>query len=383
VDNNQFGGDPAFGYYKWLTVKYRYGGRVNTVRIHENDMLSIPSINIQGIERRTPHRAIFFVANRSSTASSVMASFHVVGQIPELWYPDTGRRVTSAEFSVKDGCTMMPLHLQRWGSVFVVFHRPMGRFAPIVAVTRNGRPSSARLILRRSGSVLLIANRSGTYGLRTASGVNRSVRVGVISAPITIRRHWTLNFHAAYGAIPSVHLKKLVSWTQLPRRSEKYFSGTGVYRTTVNVGAQWIGRGRRIILHLGAVDDLAQVWVNGRNMGSIWHPPFDIGITSAAKPGVNHIRIAVTDTWVNRIIGDEHALNRLKWGAVRSSGATYLGRPLRTYPQWVIRNQPLPEGLHTFATWNYYRTSSHLLPAGLLGPVELRMERIVTVRGMK
>ena len=36
--------------------------------------------------------------------------------------------------------------------------------------------------------------------------------------------------------------------------------------------------------------------------------------------------------------------------------------------------QPRPSARKTFATWNHYNKNSELNPAGLIGPVRLRLE---------
>jgi len=36
----------------------------------------------------------------------------------------------------------------------------------------------------------------------------------------------------------------------------------------------------------------------------VWAPPYLVDVTNALKPGVNHLRIEVTNEWTNRIVGD-------------------------------------------------------------------------------
>lgn len=55
--------------------------------------------------------------------------------------------------------------------------------------------------------------------------------------------------------------------------------------------------GDRILLHFGAVDWKADVWVNGVSVGSHTggYTPFEFDITSALKKGANDIRVRVWD----------------------------------------------------------------------------------------
>ena len=81
--------------------------------------------------------------------------------------------------------------------------------------------------------------------------------------------------------------------------------------------------------------NLAEVTVNGKSLGVVWHAPYRVDVTSALKPGANEVTIKVINAWVNRLIGDQ--------------------QPDATK--------------YTFADINPYKADSPLLPSGLLGPV--------------
>ena len=109
------------------------------------------------------------------------------------------------------------------------------------------------------------------------------------------------------------------------------------------------------------------------DLGVGWYAPFRFDATSALKPGENTVEIAVTNTWANRLIGDEQEPADVEWGPDSSRNADQVGRPLVAYPDWFVKGQPRPsKGRRAFATWNYFTKDSPLLPAGLLGPVVLR-----------
>ena len=69
----------------------------------------------------------------------------------------------------------------------------------------------------------------------------------------------------------------------------------------------------------------------------MWRPPFRIDVTDTLRRGRNQISIAVTNLWVNRLIGDAQP------GAKQ----------------------------HTFTTGPTYRADAPLHPSGLLGPVRV------------
>lgn len=57
-------------------------------------------------------------------------------------------------------------------------------------------------------------------------------------------------------------------------------------------------------LDVGDVQVVAQVKLNGKDLGILWKPPYSAGITKLIKPGKNDLEVKVTNLWVNRMIGD-------------------------------------------------------------------------------
>jgi len=131
-----------------------------------------------------------------------------------------------------------------------------------------------------------------------------------------------------------------------------------------------------VILDLGRVKELADVRINGKQAGVLWYAPFRTDITGYVKSGVNTIEIAVTNTWVNRLIGDEQFPEDCTWGDL-----TRAGRSLMEFPEWLIRNQPRPvKERQAFSTWNYYTKDSPLSESGLMGPVKLVFEGLIQTK---
>jgi hypothetical protein len=55
---------------------------------------------------------------------------------------------------------------------------------------------------------------------------------------------------------------------------------------------------------------------------------------------------------------------------------------MKAYPDWFLKNQPRPsQGRKSFVTYNYFKKDAPLLPGGLLGPVQLRVENEVKSEG--
>jgi hypothetical protein len=156
----------------------------------------------------------------------------------------------------------VPLHLEPWGTVFVVFRRDA---------------KAASLALPRASERTL----------------------GTVSGP------WDLAFEPGRGAPAGITLDKLESWSDDANAGIKYYSGAGSYTKTLDVPKEWLTKDAQLWLDLGDVKNLAEVTLNGKALGTFWHAPFRVNLTGQVREGANQLCIRVTNAWVNRLIGDE------------------------------------------------------------------------------
>jgi hypothetical protein len=213
------------------------------------------------IHRRTGDAEIYFVANQQPHGMNFIGRFRVAGKEVEFWHPDNGQ-IEPAAYTMQDGRTTVPIHLDPRGSVFVVFRRPTHQ------TTRMAVASTEK-------------------------------RLTTLSGP------WTLQFPPNWGAPPMALMTHLESWTASKDSGIKYFSGTATYSKHFEVSAQWLKRNKKLILDLGNVREIAEVSVNHHPLGILWKPPFRVDITGMIHPGENGLEIKVTNLWPNRLIGDE------------------------------------------------------------------------------
>ena len=120
-------------------------------------------------------------------------------------------------------------------------------------------------------------------------------------------------------------------------------------------------------LNLGGVRDIAEVTLNGQDLGVWWKAPFAADVGARLKAGKNTLVVRVTNTWVNRLIGDEQFPDDCEWNGIT----------IRAWPKWFdptsahpLANRPVKERL-TFTTWKHWHKDSPLPDSGLLGPVTL------------
>ena len=87
----------------------------------------------------------------------------------------------------------------------------------------------------------------------------------------------------------------LKPWTQTGLAN---FSGTAVYTRTFNAPKNF--RHKRILLDLGRVSSVADVFVNGQHAGTLVWRPYRVDISKLIRSGANEIKILVTNTEANR-----------------------------------------------------------------------------------
>jgi hypothetical protein len=237
---------------------------------------------------------LYFVDNRNNRDETVDATFRVTGKAPELWHPETGKS-EPVSYQIADARTTVPLHLEPWGTVFVVFRTP-------------------------------------------TKATSRTLPKVVETELATVNGPWKVSFQPGRGAPASITLDKLISWPDSTDAGVKYFSGAGTYTQTIQASPEWFKKGAKLCIDLGDVKNLAEVTVNGKSLGIVWHTPYRVDATSALKPGANEVSIKVINAWVNRLIGDQ---------------------------------QPDATTKYTFADVKPYKANSPLQASGLLGPVRL------------
>lgn len=93
-------------------------------------------------------------------------------------------------------------------------------------------------------------------------------------------------------------LPALGSWTDLPHEALKKNKGTARYKTTFDIQKSPLSAYR---LSLGDVRESARVYVNGKEVSTLFSVPFETDITQWLKDGRNILEIEVTNLPANRI----------------------------------------------------------------------------------
>ena len=269
-----------------------YKTQLKILGVTEDLIIKKQEAEILYVHRTTADKEIYWLNNRSDNNNIATISFRVKGKTPKLFNPITGE-LNAVSYSTINGRTEINLTFTPWDAFFVVFE-----------------------------------------GITTQLNVQlpswKSTSTRAINGP------WHVHFQKDRGAPEkAVTFDQLTSFTSSTDNGIKYFSGIATYMNTFEINS--LDKNEKIILDLGEVKNLAEVFINGKSAGIVWKKPFVVNIASLLIKGGNTIEVKVVNSWVNRLVGD------------MQPGVTKIG----------------------FTTMPLFKVDSPLEPAGLLGPVQL------------
>ena len=209
---------------------------------------------------------LYFVTNQTTERQKIQCTFRVSGKQPELWDAQSGDILDARAFSQKDGLTGLPLSLEPYGAVLVVFDKK-------ISDNKQG---------------IALQNHADFEVLGEITG------------------EWTVHFEPKWGGPESVVFPELLDWTKHSDEGIRYYSGRAFYKKSFNWDAE-SGEGNNYFLQLGSVKDvgIAEVKINGIDKGVVWTSPFRIDISEELKQGENTLEIKVVNSWFNRVAGDQ------------------------------------------------------------------------------
>lgn len=167
---------------------------------------------------------------------------------------------------------------------------------------------------------------------------------------IVLTGNWQLEFLKGGPFLPQKkEIAKLASWTDILAKDDKYFSGTARYRLPFSKPA---GKADFYQLDLGKVSQSAEVIINGKSMGTVLGPDYQLMIPAGDLQTENVLEVVVTNGMANRI----HYLDKkgVNWKIFYNTNF-----------QAKLPADRGADKLFTSEHWD-------LQPAGLLGPVVLR-----------
>jgi len=172
----------------------------------------------------------------------------------------------------------------------------------------------------------------------------------------TVRMDLSRQWQVTFGETGlSADQDRLASWSDDAKT--QFYSGLATYRKRFNLRSASLPQGTRLLLDFGPgtpealpsppgqnnmrayfvppVREAAEVYVNGKRAGVVWHPPFRLDVTAYLRDGENDLRIVVGNTAINALAGQplpDYRLLRDRYG-------------LLFIPQDMQNLHPLPSGM--------------------------------------
>jgi hypothetical protein len=227
----------------------------------QKDVEVIEGKNAAWTHRKAGNTDIYFISNQKNIDQHVNLRFNIKGRDFEIYDPVTGDRLKSYTFSIDNNNYIhCEFDLAANQSLVVVFKGklPQNKMAPFIP-------------------------------------------------PAFVENIKTLNSGW------QIHLKKndeqmvfktdsLISLPDFKNDDVKYYSGTMIYENKFTYKPD--SKLKSVSIQIDSIFNIATIVVNEINCGTLWTPPYSLDITKALKPDENKIEIEVTNTWHNRLIGD-------------------------------------------------------------------------------
>ncbi len=222
------------------------------------------------IHRTSGYAEIYFIINRTNRPETSDFTFRVSGKQPEIWNAVTGEILPVSAFMDTGKNTTFSLEFDRFDSWFIVFRNPV----------------------------------PGDNAGKTKLNFPKLIEL------TTLSDLWKVTFDPTWGGPGETEFPKLINWINSTDDGIKYYSGKATYRKAFDLipkAKEEImaeQKGERLFLDLGNVKNVAEVRLNGRNLGTLWCAPWRVEITSSVKPTGNTLEIDIINLWANRVVGD-------------------------------------------------------------------------------
>jgi hypothetical protein len=221
------------------------------------------------------------------------------------------RKITG--YNVVDKRTLVRLKLEGEESAFIVFNRKNQ--------SDNTQSVTAKIINTSGGDV----------AEATAPQV------------IVLNTKWQVHLQHTAGEPARFEMETLRSLHEVNSVST-YFSGLANYEKDFTLSSEQL-KASQINLRLNQVEEIADVYVNGVKIGTHWFRSQQFNIKPYLRTGENHIAVEVVNSINNALVGD--------------------AKKEKQFRMYYSNIQKLPNA------WMKPFSEASLLPAGLIGPVEL------------
>lgn len=220
---------------------------------------NVPTDKLYFAHRKLADTDIYFLNNHSKNVFRDTIRFRTNSTNAEYWDPTTGQQYS----------------------------------LPVSASGKNG------LLL----PVVLQPNESGFIVCSNQTSSNLSTKLNGLDEKVTsIAGEWKVTFDPKWGGPGEVVFAGLTDWAENADNRIKYYSGTAVYRKTIQ--SDLPAMDEQVLLRFPQLGSIARVFLNGKDVSTVWCSPWEADITPYIQKGENALEIQVVNSLNNRMVGD-------------------------------------------------------------------------------
>ncbi len=352
--------DPAPGYVKELRIRYKVGADVLEKKVRELEWLDLDASDKGKLEIL---QAVFGKFERGLAGIPPVYPAHDI--------TDKVKAMLASgiyEIPVNPSlCAEVVSHTAHALRVTYTSHDE-----PKTVTAKNGevlKLTETRVEPRievREGSYHWVTPFAGGITFRSSTGKISSYQMDYVPPPIELKESWDVVFPLHHQSPKHTHFDSLRSWAYSEDKAIRYFSGTAIYIREVMLPPEFLQREYSLVLDLGRVKEIAEVFINGEKVDILWKAPFTLNLDGYVSVGSNTLEVKITNLWPNRLIGDEH----LPLDYERR------GPHVEKWPDWLQADVNRPTERTTFAGYKHWDKDDNLLPSGLLGPVKIIISKV-------
>jgi len=330
---------------------------------------SLDSSQVGYIHRVYGDTDIYFIANRlaykgiydskyryaetlPNRYENIIAKFRTTGKIPEIFNPVNGETYQLSVYYDDNFNTSIPLRLDPDGCCFVIFRKKHQDFSVTnVKISDQSMFPDIKIHPDYFEDVRFFSNDNNHF-LELFSNKPVEIIFGngkyeivndFVPTEEILTGDWKVYFNSKWGGPDSIVFDSLYSWTKSDIDGIKYYSGIATYKKEIYINNT---NNYKIYIDLGNIFEIAEIYVNGINCGTLFLPPFRADITGAIKNGTNALEIKVVNLWPNRIIGDLNSPENKRFTKTN-----------------VIK----------------FKKNDNLRISGLIGPVTIKYSKIISI----
>lgn len=276
---------------------------VNTIRKHIDPDFGIDFAH-EGLRKNNgltyQHRKlgnthIYFVTNIQDRVSDIQVTFRVDNKNIKQWDPYTGEVTPIHQFQKDEKGIKIPLNLKPYESTFLIFNQG--------GPDRYISKTDFACITSFAGSKIeALASNNGIYNtVMIAEDTVKKLTSNIdgIPSPFIVNGNWKIELKGKGFKDKNMTMQHLASWTE--DEDTRHFSGTGTYNIEFVLPEYYVDESMNLQLDLGKVGEIAEVFINGKNAGTMWVSGQKLNITNVIHSGKNNLKIMVTNTLINRV----------------------------------------------------------------------------------